>query len=362
MNSFDTTHFLDSLSIKLLSLNPTLLSTPPSIIEQTNGNDICYQRPTIYCEELALGARGMVGSWFISPRQIIVETVAVLLVSMSILYWVRPCIPIPSDPTSLLRRPPIFMRIGTALVFTLQILYKLFGYPGKLLVMVMPCNVLWILNMILSFYYNNRDNGNGNSSSKISLSYHKIAYTILQLQCSYVVLVFVALSNPDFSDTVLFGEMCFFFLHHFFLLYYIIHYIFVTRQLSTLAIDDSNHHENSNNKNNNNNNSISISIRTAIQLMKNIVQFMKWILISSSYFAIFYFAIVTPMGVLSGLNLNYMLHPPPNQNDLVGQTYRITSIGYCTVSFTIMRFMIVMLEFIWKKICAGISGTRLKIE
>jgi len=81
----------------------------------------------------------------------------------------------------------------------------------------------------------------------------------------------------------------------------------------------------------------------------------KWILLSCAYFALFYFGIVTPMAILSGLNLNYMLHPPPNQDDLVGEGYRITSIVYCAVMFTVIRLVVVILEFSWRKIISLIS-------
>ena len=79
---------MQNLSIRLLSLNPTLLPNPPPIIEQTNGNGVCYQNPTILCKDLYFGMRGVVGSWFLSPSRIIVETIAVVSVSsLIILFW-----------------------------------------------------------------------------------------------------------------------------------------------------------------------------------------------------------------------------------------------------------------------------------
>lgn len=332
--------------------------------EQTNGNDICYQNPTIYCKDLYFGMRGVVGSWFLSPQRIIIETIVVVSISYLLISLVKPSMNrnnhnngSSSSPSSALRkisRPPKVMRIATTIIFTLQIIYKICGYPGKILIMVMPCNVLWTLNMILCYYkINHQNNNNNNNNNNVNiitlkevnqLDYSNVAYTILQLQCSYIVLVLVALANPDFSDTVLFGEVYFFIIHHFFLLYYIIHYIFITGQISTLLGGNDDYENNDKGKS------------TMCHVTSCITHFMQWIIMSCSYFAIFYFGIVTPLSIKSGLNLNYMLHPPPNQDDLVGEGYRITSIVYCAVSFTVMRFMIVVLEFMWRKLLQVILG------
>ena len=85
-------------------------------------------------------------------------------------------------------------------------------------------------------------------------------------------------------------------------------------------------------------------------VVNGIKDFFSWTLLSCSYFAFFYFGIVTPLSIQSGLNLNYMLHPPPNQDDLVGQGYRMMSIVYCVVSFAVMRMIIIVLELIWRKV------------
>jgi hypothetical protein len=350
---------MSTLSSKLLSLNPTLLTIPPPMEEQSNGNDICYQNPTIYCKDLYFGMRGVVGSWFLSPQRIIFETIVVVSISYLFIAFVGKSYTNRnhnSSSCSALRkisRPPKLMRIGTTIIFTLQIIYKTCGYPGKILIMVMPCNVLWTLNMILCYYKINHQNNDTNSDSTLQkvtqLEYSKVAYTIVQLQCSYIVLAFVALANPDFSDCVLFGEVYFFIIHHFFLLYYIIHYIFITGQISTLGpmiVENDVQNMNDSKKGKSN-----MSLVTSC-----VTNFIHWIIMSCSYFAIFYFGIVTPLSIKSGFNLNYMLHPPPNQDDLVGEGYRITSIFYCAVSFTVMRFIIVVFEFMWRKMLKVILG------
>ena len=85
------------------------------------------------------------------------------------------------------------------------------------------------------------------------------------------------------------------------------------------------------------------------QIMNNIVEYLKWISLVSAYFAIFYFIIITPIAILSGLNLNYMLHPPPDQDVLVGQSYRMISNVCCLIGFTGMRLFIMMMELIFKR-------------
>ena len=338
-----------TLSSKLHAINPRLLSKPPPIVEQTS-NDICYINPIILCKDLYFGMRGVVGSWYLSPKRIILETCIVLIIAITILITIKAkekrrlsnhhC-------EHLIHRPPKAMRVATAMTFTLQIFYKVFGYRGKILIMVMPCNVIWVMNMILCYY--RFDSPESENNTSLFLSYHNVAQTILQLQCSYIALVFVALLNPDFSDCVLLGEVHFYYIHHFQLLYFVMHYIFITGQVSTLSIASQL------------STSTSTSTSTSSMMIKELMYFTTWILQSCSYFAIFYFGIVTPMSIVSGLNLNYMLHPPPNQNDLIGQGYRITSIGYCAVVFVIMRLMVIIMEMIWKWTLLSLLGRGKKV-
>jgi len=300
--------------------------------------------------------RGVVGSWFLSPVRIISESfIVVSVATLIILYFAAnnnktsgsSSSSSSSGSTAPSLRPPKIMQILTTIMFTLQIAYKVCGYPGKILIMVMPCNMLWILNMVLCYYDYSKDTKAGNNGAPTKTtttsSYHKLSHTILQLQCSYVGLILVALANPDFSDTVLYGEVYFFTFIIFFLLYYVLHYVFITRQISTYIPMQ------------NDGEGVIDGMSNMGGVIDGVKISTKWILLSCAYFALFYFGIVTPMAILSGLNLNYMLHPPPNQDDLVGEGYRITSIVYCAVMFTVIRLVVVILEFSWRKIISLIS-------
>ena len=170
--------------------------------------------------------------------------------------------------------------------------------------MLMPCNVLWCLAMFLCFYPNL-----SNRTSNI----------IYQLWISYAGLAFVALATPDLSDLVVWGEVTFFFASHFFLLFFPVYFIAINPKISLLP--DKNSGE---------------------TLMASMF---KWFLLSCSCFALLYFAIVAPVGIASGFNLNYMLHPPPNPGDVVsGPNFRVLSIGCCAFLFFIMRLLALVME------------------
>jgi len=74
-----------------------------------------------------------------------------------------------------------------------------------------------------------------------------------------------------------------------------------------------------------------------------IVDFLKWWLLSCSTTGIFYFAFATPLSILSRLNLNYMLSPPPVPPPGVSLTenFRIESMALMAVGFFISRLITV---------------------
>ena len=87
------------------------------------------------------------------------------------------------------------------------------------------------------------------------------------------------------------------------------------------------------------------------QLENSIASFLKWWLLSCVFFSIYYFTIVTPTAIMSGLNLNYMLSPPPLPVDWVqGNNYRLISTSVCACAFFIMRLVVTMVEKIGRSI------------
>lgn len=184
-------------------------------------------------------------------------------------------------------RPPAFLRASTLICFMLQCAYKFNGYPNKFLSMLLPCNVLWIMAMVLSY-------------SEVSPI---VTHTIIQLLITYVGLPILALIHPDTSDCVLFGEKLFFFVHHGLLVAYPLYYISVGYRLGGFT------------------------------------EQIRWILLGSAYFAVFYVCFVTPICVITGLNLNYMLHPSLDLVDggMSGQWFRWLSLRNLVVLFSAMR-------------------------
>uniref|UniRef100_A0A7S4J714 Uncharacterized protein n=2 Tax=Odontella aurita TaxID=265563 RepID=A0A7S4J714_9STRA len=195
-------------------------------------------------------------------------------------------------------RPPSFIRIISVIFFGLQSVYKYAGYPGKWLSMLLPCNVLWFLHTVLAYYP---------MSSQSS-------HVIIQLCVAYSGLAMVALAVPDTDDCVLPLEKVFFFTHHTMLLAFPAYHVGFSGKVSLLP--DKSEGE---------------------TFWGN---FMKWHLLSCAIFALFYFSLVTPISIYSGLNLNYMLSPPPNPGDFVsGPNFRILSIGCCATLFFLARLL-----------------------
>lgn len=75
--------------------------------------------------------------------------------------------------------------------------------------------------------------------------------------------------------------------------------------------------------------------------------FLKWWLLSCALFAIYYYTAVTPIAIVTGLNLNYMLSPPPLPVDWVqGNSYRLLSTVICAFAFFVMRLFVTIIEVV----------------
>jgi hypothetical protein len=173
------------------SINPSLVSSPPPSTEQT-GRDVCYLGPNgeedqdnlIYCKDLPDGQRAMVGSWYIDPERHAIEYIAFVTVSLIIISAILPRLSrYPQAKVDELH-PPASIKILTFLIYSLQLYYKLNGYPGKILFMGMPCNVLWSIWATLCFW------------PKLSAQTMHVMY---QLIVPYTSLAIVAVATPDTS-------------------------------------------------------------------------------------------------------------------------------------------------------------------
>jgi hypothetical protein len=216
-------------------------------------------------------------------------------------------------------RPGNLMRFLTLVSVVLQMCYKCVGYSGKLYFWVMPCNVYQAIGFALAFWPN--------------LSY-EASLAMAQICIGYSGLAVVALATPDTSDLVLPGEKSYFFISHAVLVIY--PYLFVLRgQMSMLpsSLQQSQRQQQL---------SAPKSSYT-VAVLKNAT---FWWSFSCITFALFYFAFVTPLSIVSGLNLNYMLSPPANQDIVVGNHYRLLSILCVGTVFFIMRFIATLIELV----------------
>ncbi len=307
------------------AINPSLTEYPRPIDNKT-GEDICYHGigpddEAIYCKHLPIDMLGSVGSWYISPQRHLVESVLVSLVSLFVLVHLLPKLlkngsgngngnGSVSDTTADLR-PASWMKFVSVIALVLQTWYKILGYDGKIYSMMLPCNVLWFLAILLSFYP---------SSSKLS---KPLSETIVQLWFSYIGLPVAALAQPDTTDSIQFGEVYFFFIHHSLLVFFPLYYLY-TAKSSTVQ---------------------------NYTLWENV----QWILVSCAFFGLFYFGIVAPFSLYVGLNLNYMLLPPAGSG-VEGPTYRLQSIGVCVTVFTIMRVLLIVGEILLRGSGGGRSS------
>lgn len=283
---------------KLLhSLNPSLLAMPPPTSEQS-GSDVCYlgeggTGALVYCKDLEHGMRGIVGSWYLTPERHVIEGCLMSIICIAVLAFLFPSLP--QCPAGVDPRPPFILRVLTAVCFTLQLTYKVSGFSQRILFMLMPCNAIWCLHALHAF------GGLGNNASHI----------LCQLIVTYVGLPIVAIVVPDFSDMVLPFEREFFYVHHALLIIYPVYYVGSGKA--------------------------SISGDGTESVAAN---FARWYGLASAAFGLFYFAVVTPLAIHSGFNLNWMLSPPPNPGDMVGgPNFRLQSVGCCCTLFFLMRLV-----------------------
>lgn len=288
-------------------MNPTLTSFPPSL-ERIEAGEVCYLGPNgeissdkvVLCKDLPFDMVGSVGSWYLSPERHLLEFPLLSIIFGILVAKILPKLKKVSHHSSqsspVLLRPPNAMRQLILLIFALQSRFKLLGYRGKILSMLLPCNFIWFLAMILSFYPN---------LDTIASN------TIIQLWLNFLILPIAALAQPDFSDTVLFGEKEFFYFHHTLLVVIPLYFLF-SKKVTTL---------------------------TRPIFVTNV----QWVLLSGSLFGLMYVTVVTPVSIASGLNLNYMLHPPPGF-PFKGQNYRLWSIASIWSMVAMTRFCLVIIE------------------
>lgn len=296
-----TSRLLSLAGDAVKSINPSLLSLPPPSTEES-GQDVCYLGPNgeddhqnvTYCEDLPEGQRAMVGSWYIHPERHFCEFVAFVAISSIVIRMLLPALSRYPEKKADDLNPPLFMKSLTFYIYATQIAYKINGYPGKILFMAMPCNVLWTMWAALCFL-------------PLKTQTRHIMY---QLIIPYTSLSIVAVAVPDTSDLKMWMEVPFFFFVHYALIAYPIYFLQSGR----------------------------ISVLSSGGMVSN---FMKWWTLACAYFGLFYFGVAAPLSLVFGINLNYMLSPPPNPGDMVsGPNFRLQSTLCCAAIFFFIQFLV----------------------
>ena len=321
-----TSSFLTTLSQWLHNVNPTLSKIPP---RADKVGEYCYMGSdgtttgATLCTEIGYGHATCVGSWLLSPEHHIIEGLLVTIFALLILYVVvLPKIRsyMPNDATStttasITIQHPTWSRGVSIFCLGMILIYKVMGYPSRVYYVVMPCNMQWILSFLQVCIIPN--------SSK----YAKLQYTLLQLRLTYLMSVIIAIVTPETDDCEHFFEFEFYWINHILLLVLPACYI-LNGSVSTLHPPVT-----------------TTTTSNDATAQPSVFMFnMYWWLYGCCVFAIFYFIPVTLMAIYSGLNLNFMLHPPHDHFALQGKYYRLIAVAMLAVSFIISRLLVYVFE------------------
>ena len=301
---------MEVLTTLVKSVNKSLVpSLPLAHDEAIKQNSICYYgeygNNDILCKDMAEGMTvTQVAHWYLSPERHVREYICVAILTLSIIIITLSRLPRYPELTTKSLRPPLFLRILTIICCTLNILYKYCGYKGKLWFLTMPCHVNWAMAFILCFYPN--------------LSSHA-SNILCQIWVGMAGLTLIAILEPDLSDLTLPFEVPYFFIMHVILLIYPLYYL-LSGKITLLPLPNQN---------------------------ESIVScFMKWWMLTNASFAFFYVPVVTPLCIYSGLNLNYMMSPPPTPGDIIGGVnYRLISCAGVSMVFGVVRLVCTFIEF-----------------
>ena len=147
--------------------------------------------------------------------------------------------------------------------------------------------------------------------------------TLYWLQIFSLFTLLKALAAPDLSTFNILFEVEWFFLHHYMLFIFPFYYL-LAGKVSVLSPQVDNQ-----------------------SLSSSVSFFILYWLFTCTIFAFYYVTIITPISLLSGLNLNYMLNPPPLPVDWVqGPNYRLISCVLVFTVFALFRGIFMVLEIL----------------
>lgn len=316
----------------LFQLNPTLCKEPPRATDE----EFCYMGPdggqegAVLCKEIPYSMATCVGSWLLPPEHHIVEGILVTIAAFFVLKTTVPKVYQITDVPNLKVKHPGWARSASFFCFGIMMCYKYFGYPSRVYYVVMPCNMQWALSFLQCFL--------------IPESWSMAQYTMLQMRLTYIMSVVIAIVTPETADCVLPGEYYFYWFNHALLLLLPAAYV-ANGSVSC--------------------NPPQTTTTTNAATSKNTTSTSTWTFnllwwsYSCAMMAVFYFIPVTIMAVYSGLNLNFMLHPPHDHIALRGQWFRLTAVVLLSIMFGISRLMVGSLE---KLLLGGSSSSTPKAK
>mmetsp|Transcript_27338 Transcript_27338/g.45215 ORF Transcript_27338/g.45215 Transcript_27338/m.45215 type:complete len:334 (-) Transcript_27338:83-1084(-) len=296
----------------LYSLNPTLSKVPP---RADAVDEVCFLGPdgtiegAVFCRDLLYSHATCVGSWLLPPEHHIVEGIVVTLLSLLILARAIPKLYQCMDVPNLHIRHPPGARAASLFCFSTMMYYKYAGYPSRMFYLVMPCNMQWALSVLQCFV--------------VPESWTVAQYTLLQMRLTYIMSVIIAIVTPETDDCILFGEYAFYWFNHILLLVLPAAYV-ANGSVSCFPQ--------------------SMSSTTKHTPISTWTFNTLWWQFSCAVFSVFYFIPVTLLAVYSGLNLNFMLHPPHDHFALQGQWFRLIAVAMLAVLFGVSRALVLWAE------------------
>lgn len=295
---------LNGVAEALHNINRSLCDRPPRGLD----DEFCYLGPdgtedgAILCKEMAYDHAMSVGSWVLEPKKIVTEGVVGISICSLTLVWLVPKLRAISPPIKTIEHPkgspPLSLLCSGMILY-----YKTIGFENKIFYFVMPCNMQWALSVMQCYLVPN--------------SYKFLQYSILQIRLTYLMSVVIAIVTPETGDCTAPGEYEFYWFNHFVLLLLPLTYVV--------------------------NGSVSCYPSEASQC-STLTYNAYWWLFSCIIFYVFYFGPVTIIAISSGLNLNFMLHPPNDHFLLKGQNFRLVATASLGFFYFISRFICLNVE------------------
>ena len=326
-------HVLTNISAALYNINPHLCKIPPRGFDDepcfcnSGGDDVddtfesleSEYNNDILCKDIDHEHALSVGSWLLEPKQLVIEGIVGIFICCMILVWLIPKLRKIStnddhamtttkqqqQQQQIIQHPkgvPMISLLCLCVICS----FKVSGFKNKIYYIVMPCNIQWVIAVLQCYI--------------IPDSYSFLQLCLLQLRITYLFSVVIAIVTPNTEDCTGFGEYEFYWFNHCVLLILPLLYIKANKNVSCYPQ--------------------SKTTTTTSVLVYNTY----WWLFSCLIFYIFYFGFVTIMSVYTGLNLNFMLHPPDDHFVLKGKSFRLVATALLTFLYIFSRLLCLIVE------------------